>query len=422
MGLSKKPVKSLKFKENFKPSPLPDLSRPAHLPQLFYLLIQEVIPAFVKKNFSPQSNWAHKPFSQEDVVFFSKGLDELSAFFSEQRVSSKLPNYFTTAKFRSSYFLYFFALQASKFLALFEKHPLAIQSILAQAKKRKELHIVDLGAGPGTASVAFLIFYFHQLLQSSTPKTKVLPFKIRLTWVDHNKTIMEEGKLLLFDLLSYLPELEGDIQVDLQVRPWWEHPKDFGKDATLILFGNVLNESAFDSKIFQTGIGQWLSHLKSTECSLLFMEPAFKESSQRLSQIRDELLTLFPELNVQGPCLHRESCPLAHGRDWCHFSVPMEIQSEWFRKFSIRLGSVREWAKFSYLWLDHSPTLKKSALFRIVSDPIRKPHGVSNQVCLPQEITWTQSSVKPKYYRGALVQPSSLMRQNLNPKNKPTKK
>ena len=112
---------------------LQSLSQKPTFPSRWTIVLDELIPAFVKNRFSPKDAWKDKPFSQDDVAFFSKGLVELSDFFTEDREKAKLPNYFTTSKFRSSYLLYFFALQGAKFLTLFERYPKAVAAAIAHA-------------------------------------------------------------------------------------------------------------------------------------------------------------------------------------------------------------------------------------------------------------------------------------------------
>ena len=241
------------------------LSQKPHFPARWTNLLDELIPAFVKNRFSPQASWKNKPFSQDDVAFFSKGLMELSDFFTEDREGAKLPNYFTTAKFRSSYFLYFFALQGAKFLTLFERYPLAVEAAFQHAEKTGTLRIVDVGSGPGTASIAFLIFVLEKLA-AKAPKTKTgakvkLPFAIQLVWIDHNETILKDGEQMLAEVFNLFPEFEGSIDLDTQARQWWKHPKDFNFDASIVLFGNVLNESTDDPRIYNSGLVPFLKNL-----------------------------------------------------------------------------------------------------------------------------------------------------------------
>ena len=82
------------------------LTQPPAFWRLWVDVLDEVLPAFVKNRFSPQESWKKKPFSTEDVAFFSKGLIEMSNSSTlDPGEGAKLPNYFTTARFRSSYFL-----------------------------------------------------------------------------------------------------------------------------------------------------------------------------------------------------------------------------------------------------------------------------------------------------------------------------
>jgi len=392
------------------------LAEAPRFPSRWTRLLDETLPAFVKERFSPRDSWKDKPFSKEDVNFFSKGLLELSEFFTTGRESGKLPNYFTTAKFRSSYFLYFFGLQGAKFLTLYDRHPKAIEAALEEAHKTGTLRIIDVGAGPGTASMALLCFLLEGLLD---PKGGAfpLPFSIELLWIDHNEAILKDGEKLLDGLLSLFPEIEGSIELKLEVRPWWKHPKGFNFDASLVLFGNVLNESDPESGVFHQGLAPFLKNPKGG--GLLLLEPAFREPSQRLSVIRDEVVLSESRLPVWGPCLHLEKCPLSSGKNWCHFSVPAELPGTFFRKFSIKLGGVRDWLKFSYIWFAAKSSEKAAqpakGLVRVISDPIRTSGGLKNLVCRPERFTYETTPRKP-IYRGEVIHDPLL--QSRNPKNR----
>lgn len=380
---------------------LHSLSRKPHFPSRWTILLDELIPAFVKNRFSPSPSWKNKPFSQEDVAFFSKGLLELSDFFTEDRERAKLPNYFTTAKFRSSYFLYFFALQGAKFLTLFERYPRAVDAAIEHALKTGTLRIVDVGSGPGTASIAFLVHVLEKLAgplpKNKEPKKTKIPFAIELLWIDHNETIMKDGEAMLGMLFEQFPEFEGSINLIKQGRAWWKHPRDFSFDASIVLFGNVLNESGDDPRIYLSGLAPFLK--KVVGGGVLMVEPAFKTASQRIAKIRDEIM---PH-RLWGPCLHEGKCPLAEGRDWCHFSVPAELPGSFFKKFSIKLGSKREWLKFSFLWIAAENGQKNElSIVRVVSDPIRTPRGNQNQLCTPGKISWFKTPSRP-LYRGDVI-------------------
>ncbi|MBU6153307.1 MAG: hypothetical protein KGP28_03295 [Bdellovibrionales bacterium] len=384
------------------------LAETPHFPDRWSRLLDGTLPAFVKERFSPSESWKKKPFSKEDVNFFSKGLLELSEFFTSGRESDRLPNYFTTARFRSSYFLYFFGLQGAKFLTLFDRHPAAVDAALNHAVETGTLRILDVGAGPGTASIAFLCHALEKILKDQPIGKKDsklrLPFSIELLWIDHNEAILKDGEQLLSRLLELFPEIDGSIGLTTQVRPWWKHPKGFSFDASLVLFGNVLNEGAPGAAVFQQGLAPFLKDPKGG--GVLLLEPAFREPSQRLSSIRDEVMLSNSPLPIWGPCLHREKCPLSSGKNWCHFSVPAKLPGEFFRKFSIKLGGVRDWLKFSYVWFaskrSEDRATSPKGLVRVISDPIRTASGLRNLVCRPDRFTYEPTPKKP-VFRGEVI-------------------
>ena len=71
--------------------------------------------------------------------------------------------------------------------------------------------MLDLGAGPGTASLALLL----QLLQMATHSGEELP-PIELRWVDTNFTVMKEGKNLLEQLANQFSRLRGKVTIEIK--------------------------------------------------------------------------------------------------------------------------------------------------------------------------------------------------------------
>ena len=125
----------------------------------------------------------------------------------------------------------------------------------------------------------------------------------------------------------------------------------------------------------------------------MMVEPAARSPSQHLSRLRDRLISeALVEATAQaiwGPCLHAEACPLAQGRDWCHFSMPIEIPGDWFKSFSRALSSERQWVKFSYLWLaskDYPSPKPRPELRRVVSDALSHGPGPSSVLLCEPEV------------------------------------
>lgn len=333
-------------------------------PTYWHRFMDEFVPAWVKRQYSPRPSWKDKPFTRDDSIFFGKGVVELSELFTDER-PSKIPAYFRHERFRSAYLLYFLPLQAAKFIALFNLY----RPILASLP-REELHVADLGAGPGTASVALLLSLMDSKL--------ALPKKIVFHWWDTQEPILQDGKQLLQDFAETQPMLKGRIEVRLNTSSW-EAAAEGTQRFDLILVGNVLNEGRSVTPSIRKTQGRWNEALELEETSsthlppptdprfelfaklrervgaggILIVEPAFHGAAQTLSRIRNGLAQAHegPGIPWWGPCLHAGACPMARGRDWCHFSIPVEIPGRWFKSFSLRLGSERHWLKYSYLWL-----------------------------------------------------------------------
>lgn len=87
---------------------------------------------------------------------------------------------------------------------------------------------------------------------------------------------------------------------------------------------------------------------------VVIVEPGNRETSRRLSRLRDELLDDF---RLQAPCPHRSACPsLVADNDWCHFfaTPPAEVFTDGFwarvaRELSIDLRSL----PYAFLALVH---------------------------------------------------------------------
>ncbi len=331
-------------------------------------LVDTLIPSYVKETYSPKPAWRLKPFSEVDTSFFSQSILALSALFTEDR-PHKVPAYFQHARYRSAYMLYFLPLSAAKFLNLFRLHEAALASLLPL----KHITILDLGSGPATASLTLLIFLAR------------LDHKPELTihLVDTNAHIMRDGEALLN---RFAEHLGIKLTVHRHASTFWEAPLPEKIDFTIL--GNLLNE-ADAPRAKQAPFWQDL-YKRSQHAGILFVEPAARSSSQKLGSLRDSFLETHIKSDnpatIWGPCLHAGKCPLATGRDWCHFSFPSHIDGKLFKKFSQKLGSERTWVKYSYLWLasPHTPALKinNPDIRLVVSDRLTDDQSVL--ICEPK--------------------------------------
>ena len=372
-----------------------NLSQMNPFPPAWLWLVDEAIPKWVKKSYSPKESWKDKPFTVEDAKFFFKGVEELSDLFTEERPKG-MPQYFHHPRYRSGYLLYFLPLQAAKFLTLYQAYPRAVDAAIQFGKKEGVLRIADLGAGPGTASISFLLVLLNQKLEAG----EELP-PVELYWFDTNFSVMKDGQFLVEELANSFPKLRGKVKLFLSDLPWWKAPSQLPESLALTFMGHVLNESTAP----KTEVGPFWEDIvrRSQGGGILLVEPAARRPSHILSTLRDEFLGSGLIENsptrIWGPCLHSGACPMAEGRDWCHFSVPTQVPGRWFRGFSEGLGSERQWLKYSYLWIASSEFPAPSPvahLRRVISDPLGRGPKPEVLICEPEAAgRWTVSAYGP---------------------------
>lgn len=376
-----------------KPSLRPQLplkapkSSKSPFPPEWQWMVDEAVPGFVKDRYSPKESWKGKPFAETDVTFFSRGVLELSDLFTEERSHDRpgIPQYFKHPKYRSAYLLYFLPLQAAKFLAIFDLHPGAMRAAMKHGQSTGTLRVADLGAGPGTASLGLLLWLLDWKTKNPSEK---LP-KIELHWFDLDANTMKDGLAIVDRFKEKFPELAEQVSVKTYAEPWWKCFIRLREDTSLVFLGHVLNESPQAQSDFWQKLES-----RAKGGGTLVVEPAARSSSQGLSRLRDELLEhqlIAAEPSaIWGPCLHAGRCPLGIGRDWCHFSVPVDIPGKWFKAFSRKLGSERNWLKFSYLWFaagDFPSEAVSKTMRRVISDPLdkgKKSTTPSVLVCEPE--------------------------------------
>ena len=337
----------------------------------------EQVPLLVKQLYSQKEQWKNKSFSEKDIRFFSRGIIELSNLFSVEDIR-KMPGYLSHPRFRSAYLLYFLPLQAAKFLMLFELHHNAMKAAIKHGHESGTLRLIDIGAGPGTASIAFLFW----LAGLNCKCCKSLQ-RIELVWIDTSRAIMQDGIALVELFKKNHPEIKFEISVSTHTVHAEKARSLIGKNNSLVILGHVLNEGRH-SREFLSEI-----HDSCHGGGTLIVEPASKSNSQYLSKLRNETL---PK-PLWGPCLHAAICPLTMGRDWCHFSIPAKIPGKNFSSLSRMLGSERNWLKFSYIWLAARGTSTRdnalpdrASYRRVVSDPIKSHNGLHILLCEPDRV------------------------------------
>ncbi len=311
--------------------------------------LEDSLLKYIKDKFyrgTKRQGFAGRPFGTKDLHFFAKGVAELSRLFTSDR-SRMDSSYLNRPELHAAYLLYFLPINFAKNLFLLEQFP-------AKFWQQEKYRVLDLGAGPGSASLAFLA-----RLGSQVPKAEV-----QLTLVDQNQNILQDAERLIRGLFGNQISLK---KVATELRKF-----HFAGPYDLILMSHSLNELRQDSALERA---QWLGGPLREQLSpwgiFAASEPALKRPTRELMALRDHLLE-GGDYKVLAPCLHEEICPMlaATRNDWCHFYLNWR-EPAYLAELDRMIRNDNRFLKVAYLILgrkDHYEKLRRQEVFRVVSN------------------------------------------------------
>jgi ribosomal protein RSM22 (predicted rRNA methylase) len=228
---------------------------------------------------------------------------------------------------------------------------------------KERLRILDIGSGPGSALLGVMEFFSGQ---KKRPRLEI----IALDQVVGNLRAAEEFFISSRDRSGLDAELRT-VQADIG-----NAERLFSERFDLILLSNVLNELFFqqeDRLVKRVALlSRLLNNLLVDDGSCVIIEPALRETSREMLEVKDELIG--SGLHVYSPCLEQGKCPaLDNPKDWCHEDLAWD-PPEIIQEIDQLIGLKKDSLKFSYL------VLRKDALsladvlgkdvFRVVSEPL----------------------------------------------------
>lgn len=315
--------------------------------------LEDFLLSYIKREFYQGTKRAHfidRPFGASDLHFFTKGVARLSELFTSERAELE-SGYLNQPSLHAAYLLYFLPINFAKAAYVFKGIP---QSFW----QKKNYRILDLGCGPGSATLAFLTKL--QEMQSSA--------EIELTLVDQNKNILKDAQTLI-NSLGKSPRIK------IQTVPREARHFRWVGNYDLILMSHMLNEWVQYSAIDRAA---WLlpnlqNHLTPSGI-LAILEPALKRPTRELMALRDHLVE-SKERVVLSPCLHEEICPMlaATKHDWCHFYLDWE-EPVYMKELDRLVKNDNRFLKVAYLLLGNRHAYEKILpreqrnLFKVVSN------------------------------------------------------
>lgn len=262
----------------------------------------------------------------------------LSTQFTRTRQERRI-RYLDDPQLAAGYAAYFLPVNFAKVQRLLSELP-------EDWARRDRLAVLDVGAGPGTASLAVLDWLCGR--GANRPSLEVYA-------VDHSAPALAQAVQLWERYRSQEAVEEARLTTSIvaldKLGKAGRGTALPGGPYDLIVVANCLNELFHDAEDAParraTMVENLLSILKA-DGSLMIIEPALRSTARALHETRDQLLARGA-CAVYSPCLHDGACPaLIHPGDWCHeeraWTPPL-----WVVALDRDLGFIKDALKFSYL-------------------------------------------------------------------------
>lgn len=294
-----------------------------------------------------------------------QGVESLSQLFTKDRQDLR-SSYLDQDQLRAAYLAYYLPVNLAKVQALLEEMPLPRA---AGQGRGGQFRVLDLGGGIGTTALAVLDW-------------------LNSTEVLHNvegDVVTVERSALALGLCERLWEAYKAIEskpglclvtVKGDIGKWsaGRFPTSVANGTyDLIVLGNVVNELFPDTRdpiARRVQLLRDLLGLLHPQGTMMIVEPALRDTSRHLLQLRDQLVA-DGACHVYSPCLHERPCPaLVKAEDWCHEERPWEAPPV-VAAIDRRVGFIKDALKFSYLLLrkDGQTIVSRSPdVYRVVSE------------------------------------------------------
>lgn len=344
-----------------------------------------------------------------------QGVEALSRLFTRERSGLSF-SYLDDARARRAYLSYYLPVNLAKVQTLLDE-------MLPELRRADPLHplaVLDLGSGPGTASLGVRDWVHRAEGMSGTAVFCVA--------VDRSPQALQEGNQLWHAYSRLQPER----------RDRWESYECELERLTLATLPRGAKSQPYDLIIIANALGELFLSSKDAiahraalirECldalhehgAIILIEPALRDASRDLHRVRDLLLTQAA-CTVYSPCLHERPCPaLAKDDDWCHeerlWSAPPFVKA-----IDEQVGFIKDALKFSYLILrkdGRTIVPRAPGLYRVVSE-LREMKGEKRAwLCHEQgrpEVGQLDRMRSPanaafdEWHRGAIVRISEIVR------------
>jgi len=311
--------------------------------------------------------------SNDELRSLAADVTRLSTLLTREREG--LPAaYLKDEGLRKVYHAYFLPSNLSKIHKPLQELSLHPRDLFAKVK----LRVLDIGAGPGTASLGVLTFFSQHDRKPQLEFTTVDQVAENLKMAEALFLSSRTTHALEVSLKTFQSDIEG---LGNFLRGHFD----------VIILSNIMNE-LFARDEARTGkrvgiLNDILKRYLIDDGSCIIIEPALRETSREMLEVRNGILE--QGFHLYSPCLFSGKCPaLVNPKDWCHEDIPWDPPTL-VKEIDKLTGLRKDSLKFSYLVL-RKDRLSLSDVcgpnsFRVVSEPLISKGKVEFYLCGARE-------------------------------------
>lgn len=256
------------------------------------------------------------------------------------RANLKKFDYMKDEELLKGYLLYFVPVSIKKQYSVFREifaHP--------SFRDKREIKIIDIGCGPSPAVIPLFNLMEEKIIELEY---------IRYLGIESEKKAISFAERLIEQLKPRGLTLKSEfINADFSSIQDFVDLRKIQPD--IILFSNSLSEILEQGKVNVEEIVKFLKNFtyKSSNFTVIIIEPATKKFSMRLHRLRD---IFIKELNLYpySPCLNDLPCSALRANNWCYEERKWNAPE--YLKFLSSKGLQINYLKFSYLILRKDKT------------------------------------------------------------------
>jgi ribosomal protein RSM22 (predicted rRNA methylase) len=344
-----------------------------------------------------------------------QGILELSRQFTRERWQAPL-SYLDDRRLGSAYLAYFYLVNLAKVQELLDE----LSPALYWGEGDGVTRVLDLGCGPGTGVMG--------VLDWAASKGLLRNHRFECVAIDRSRQALMNCKDLWENYVRQLASHASALRlIHCDIQHGWRAALQQECGASrydLIIMQNVLSElfvGASDRIQRRADVVMAALELLSDKGTMMLVEPALRDSSRELHEMRDRLLEA-KACTVYSPCLHEASCPaLVNPDDWCHEERAWSAPT-WIQAVDREVGFIKDALKFSYVLLrkDGRTVVERGPhLYRVVSE-LRVMKGekrawLCNEQGRPEvgrldRLASPRNAAVDDWHRGAIVRISEIVR------------